>query len=86
MFYIKVKDLETRSKLLEYLKENDILSVFHYIPLHSAPAGMKFGKFNGDDKYTTVESEKLIRLPMYYGLNQDDIKFIVDTIYRFIGV
>jgi len=85
MFYIKVKDLDTRSKLLEYLKENDILSVFHYIPLHSAPAGLKFGQFNGVDEFTTIESERLIRLPMYYGLSEENLYFIVKTINKFFG-
>jgi dTDP-4-amino-4,6-dideoxygalactose transaminase len=85
MFYIKVKDLEIRTKLLDYLKDNDIYSVFHYIPLHSAPAGLKFSRFDGIDKYTTKESERLIRLPMYYGLDKNDIKYIIDTIYRFFG-
>jgi dTDP-4-amino-4,6-dideoxygalactose transaminase len=81
MFYIKVKDLETRTKLLQYLKNNNILAVFHYVPLHSAPAGLKFGKLYGEDIFTTKESERLIRLPMYYGLNEDNIFNIVKCIY-----
>ena len=83
MFYIKVKDLETRSKLLEYLKENNILSVFHYIPLHSAPAGLKFGRFDGDDYYTTKDSERLIRLPMHYGLENIKKDKIINNIIEF---
>ncbi len=83
MFYIKVKDLEERSKVLEHLKENEILAVFHYVPLHSAPAGLVFGSFDGEDEYTTKESERLIRLPMYYGLEIETIEYIVDTIKRF---
>jgi len=83
MFYIKVKDLDTRTKLLEYLKQNDIFAVFHYIPLHSAPAGVKFGSFYGEDKFTTIESERLIRLPMYYGLDNQDQNKIINTIYNF---
>ena len=74
MFYIKVKELDERTKLLNYLKENNIWAGFHYVPLHSAPAGLKFGKFNSDDKYTTGESERLIRLPMFYGLTSNQIK------------
>ncbi|RBQ30127.1 dTDP-4-amino-4,6-dideoxygalactose transaminase [Aliarcobacter vitoriensis] len=85
MFYIKVKDLEERSVLLEYLKGNDIYAVFHYVPLHSAEAGLKFSRFSGKDIYTTKESERLIRLPMYYGLENKDIKHIVDVIYKFFG-
>lgn len=83
MFYFKVKDLDTRTALLEYLKQNDILAVFHYIPLHSAPAGLKFGRFDGEDKYTMVESERLIRLPMYFGLNENDQDKIIQTIKDF---
>lgn len=71
MFYIKVKNLEERTKLIKFLDSKDIGAVFHYIPLHSAPAGLKFGEFVGEDKYTTSESERLVRLPMYYGLDND---------------
>jgi len=73
MFYIKVKDLKTRTELLEYLKSNGINAVFHYVPLHSSEAGKKFACFDGIDEFTTKESEKLIRLPMYYGLEQETI-------------
>ncbi|MDX4063329.1 dTDP-4-amino-4,6-dideoxygalactose transaminase [Aliarcobacter skirrowii] len=86
MFYIKVKDLEERTALLDYLKENRIYAVFHYVPLHSSEAGLKFSKFFGKDIYTTKESEKLIRLPIYYKLEDKDIKYIVNTIYKFFGV
>lgn len=83
MFYMKVKDLEERTALLEYLKLNGILSVFHYVPLHSSEAGKKFGRFDGVDNFTTSESEKLIRLPMFYNLNSDEIKHIVSIVERF---
>lgn len=83
MFYIKVKDLEERTALLSYLKENGVLAVFHYIPLHSAPAGLKYGRFYGDDQYTTKESERLLRLPMYYGLDKEDLMTIVNTVMDF---
>ena len=83
MFYMKVKDLSIRSRLIAFLKENGVHSVFHYIPLHSATAGRKFGRFCGEDIYTTRESERLMRLPMYYGLSLDEANYIVDTIYRF---
>lgn len=83
MFYIKVKDLEERTALLDYLKENDINAVFHYVPLHSAPAGIKFGEFNGEDSFTTNESDRLIRLPIYYGLGSDEIQRVCDVIYNF---
>ncbi|ENJ9652641.1 dTDP-4-amino-4,6-dideoxygalactose transaminase [Clostridium sporogenes] len=83
MFYIKTKDLEERTKLINYLKNNNILSVFHYIPLHSSPAGLKFGRFNGEDKYTTKESERLLRLPLFYDLDIDSVKEICEKIYEF---
>ncbi|WP_339019739.1 dTDP-4-amino-4,6-dideoxygalactose transaminase [Fusobacterium animalis] len=85
MFYIKCKDLDERTKLIDFLKENNINAVFHYIPLHSAEAGLKFGRFNGEDKYTTKESERLLRLPLYYGLKEEDIRFIVLKIKEFYG-
>ena len=78
MFYIKTKDKIERDSLIEYLKQNDIQSVFHYVPLHSSPAGKKYGCFHGEDVYTTLESDKLIRLPMYYRLEE---KNILETIY-----
>lgn len=83
MFYIKAKDLEERTRLIAHLKENGISAVFHYIPLHSAPAGQAFGRFHGEDKYTTKESERLLRLPMYYGLTDDEIDAVVKSIYAF---
>lgn len=83
MFYIKVKDLEERTKLIQFLKENDVNAVFHYIPLHSSPAGKQFGRFHGDDVYTTKESERLVRLPMYYGLTNDEVDYVVRMINNF---
>lgn len=83
MFYIKAKDLSERTALIDYLKSNGVLSVFHYIPLHTAPAGKKYGRFHGEDRYTTRESERLMRLPMYYGLTEAEINYIVDLIYKF---
>lgn len=83
MYYIKVKDLAQRSRLISFLKERDICAVFHYIPLHSATAGMKFGRFSGEDVYTTRESERLMRLPMYYSLSLEDAKKVTDAIYAF---
>ena len=83
MFYIKTKNLEERSALISYLKENGVLAVFHYIPLHGAPAGQKYGEFIGKDKYTTRESERLVRLPMYYNLSEEDITYVAELISRF---
>lgn len=86
MFYIKCKDLAERTKLIDFLKQNEIYAVFHYIPLHSAEAGLKFGRFNGEDKYTTKESERLLRLPLYYGLKEKEVELIIRKIYEFYGV
>ncbi|MBQ9437772.1 MAG: dTDP-4-amino-4,6-dideoxygalactose transaminase [Lachnospiraceae bacterium] len=83
MFYLKAKDLEERTRLLSFLKEKDILSVFHYIPLHSSPAGKKYGRFHGEDVYTTKESERLARLPLYYGLRDDQVEYIIQSVKEF---
>ncbi len=83
MFYIKAADLKERSALIDYLKAQKIFSVFHYIPLHTAPAGLQYGRFHGEDIYTTKESERLLRLPMYYGLKPEDIHFVCEQIIQF---
>ena len=83
MFYIKVKDIEERTRLIEFLKCKDISAVFHYVPLHSAPAGKKYGSFFGRDIYTTKESERLLRLPMYYRLTKKDIDKVCNAIKLF---
>ncbi|MBI4646850.1 MAG: dTDP-4-amino-4,6-dideoxygalactose transaminase [Bacteroidia bacterium] len=86
LFYIKTKNLEIKTSLIKYLKENEILAVFHYIPLHSSPAGIKYGIFNGIDKWTTCESEKILRLPLYYNIEKDNIKKIISCIYSFFNL
>ena len=83
MFYIKTKDMEERTALIDYLKAKEILSVFHYVPLHSAPAGIRFGRFHGEDRYTTRESERLLRLPMYYRLTADQVEYITEQVKAF---
>ena len=83
MFYIKTTNLEERMKLIEYLKKNEISAVFHYVPLHSSPAGKKYGRFYGEDIYTTKESERLLRLPMYYGITSEEIYRVTDCIMKF---
>lgn len=83
MFYIKAADLEERTRLISFLKENGVHCVFHYIPLHSAKAGCQFGRFNGEDRFTTKESERLLRLPMYYGLTESDVSFVCSKIKDF---
>ncbi len=83
MFYLKARDLKERAELIAYLKEREIQTVFHYVPLHTAPAGEKFGRFVGEDHYTTRESERLLRLPMYYGLKEEQIACVVESIKEF---
>lgn len=77
MFFMKFKDLETRQDFIKYMKANDILCVFHYVPLHSAPAGLKFGRFDGDDRFTTSESDRLVRLPLYYNISKEDCNKVI---------
>ncbi|MBR5597783.1 MAG: dTDP-4-amino-4,6-dideoxygalactose transaminase [Lachnospiraceae bacterium] len=83
MFYLKAKDLEERTRLIDFMKEKGILTVFHYIPLHSAPAGVKYGRFHGEDEYTTKESERLARLPMYYSLTLEEVDTISEAVKEF---
>ncbi len=83
MFYIKTKDIEERKALIAFLKEREIAAVFHYVPLHSAPAGLRYGRFHGEDRYTTKESERLLRLPMYYNLAESDQQKVIDSIHDF---
>ena len=83
MFYLKAKGLEERTAFISFMKANGVLAVFHYIPLHTAPAGLKFGRFHGEDRYTTSESERLVRLPMYYGLKEEQADYICDKVREF---
>lgn len=83
MYYIKLRSLEERSRLIAYLAEHDICAVFHYVPLHSATAGLKYGRFVGEDRYTTVLSERLLRLPMFYELTEADCARVIETISAF---
>lgn len=83
MYYILLRSLEERTALIAYLKERGISAVFHYVPLHSAAAGLKFGRFAGEDRYTTALSERLLRLPMYYELTEPDCARVIETIHAF---
>ncbi|MBO4889539.1 MAG: dTDP-4-amino-4,6-dideoxygalactose transaminase [Lachnospiraceae bacterium] len=85
MFYIKCKDLDTRTAYIDHMRSNDILVVFHYVPLHSAPAGVKFGRFAGSDVYTTAESDRLARLPLYYNLKKSDQDKVIDKTLEFFS-
>ena len=83
MFYVKTANIEERTALTAFLKENGVGSAFHYVPLHSAPAGQKFGRFHGEDKYTTNTFERLLRLPMYYGMGLDNVEYVADKVKEF---
>lgn len=83
MFYIKAKDLKERTQLIDYLKSKGVQAVFHYIPLHTAPAGQKYGRFHGEDQYTTKESERLVRLPLYYSLKDEDVVHVIKEVNNF---
>ena len=85
MFYIKCKDLDERTRFISYMKDNDICCVFHYIPLHSAPAGLKFGRFFEEDVYTTKDSDRLVRLPLWYGMKDDEVMTVIKTVKQFFG-
>ena len=85
MYWLKCRDLEERTRFIAYMKENEILTVFHYIPLHSAPAGHKFGRFDGVDEFTTRESERLVRLPMYYHLGRENRDRVIEKVKSFFG-
>lgn len=83
MFYVKVRDLKERTALIAHLRDREVQAVFHYIPLHTAPAGMRLGRFCGEDRYTTKESERLLRLPLFYGMKEEDQKQVIRSVYEF---
>lgn len=83
MFYLKVDNLEVRTKLLSHLSQRGVNAVFHYIPLHSSVAGLKYGRFHGEDKYTTTESERLLRLPLWYGITSEQVQHVVESVKSF---
>ncbi len=83
MYYIKCKNLETRQAFIKFMKNNDILCVFHYVPLHNAPAGLKFGRFVGLDEHTTSDSDRLVRLPMYYDIKENDLRRVIEKTLEF---
>lgn len=85
MFYIKCKDLQMRTAFIDFMKQNDVLCVFHYVPLHSAPAGLKYGRFFGEDKFTTAESDRLVRLPLYYNIEKSDLDFVISKVREFFA-
>ena len=86
MFYIKCSDIEQRTSFIYFMRKRDIYCVFHYVPLHSAPAGLKFGRFSSDDVYTTRESSRLVRLPIYYQMSRSDIDYVIASVHEFFGM
>ena len=85
MYYLKCRELTERTAFIKYLKEKDVQAVFHYVPLHSAPAGRKFGRFDGEDVYTTSESDRLVRLPLYYGLSKENREKVIEAVKEFFN-
>lgn len=85
MFYLKLWNIDHRQNFIRYMKAAGILTVFHYIPLHDSPAGKRFGRFHGNDHYTTRESQRLVRLPLFYNLSDSDHRQVIDTICKFIA-
>ena len=83
MYYLKCRSLDERTDFINFLKERGVMAVFHYVPLHSAPAGLKYGRFHGEDKYTTADSDRLVRLPMYYGLSEEDRNTVIEVVKEF---
>ncbi|VEI47950.1 TDP-4-oxo-6-deoxy-D-glucose transaminase [Actinobacillus equuli] len=84
MFYLKFKDLTERSAFIEWMKQKDILAVFHYIPLHSSPAGQQFGTFYGEDQYTSAESDRLVRLPLFYNMSEAELRLVIEAVLEFL--
>ncbi len=84
MFYLKFHSLDIRQDFISFMKKNEILCVFHYVPLHSAPAGIKYGRFHGNDEHTTIESDKLVRLPLYYNIESSDLKKVISCTCDFL--
>lgn len=83
MYYLKCRSLEERTEFISFLKQRGVMAVFHYVPLHSAPAGLRFGIFHGKDRYTTADSDRLVRLPMYYGLSEEDRNTVISAVKEF---
>lgn len=86
MYYIKTKDLAERTEFIDYMDSNGIMTPFHYVPLHTAPAGKKFGRFHGEDKYTTRESDRLARLPLYYAITKEEVDKVIRKVKEFYKV
>ncbi|OUO34589.1 dTDP-4-amino-4,6-dideoxygalactose transaminase [Olsenella sp. An290] len=83
MFYLKCRSLQERTDFISFLRERGVSAVFHYVPLHSSPAGLRYGRFAGEDTYTTADSDRLVRLPLYYGLSESDRDVVIDSVKDF---
>ena len=83
MFYIKCRDIDERQAYIDYMNEQGIKCVFHYVPLHTSPGGVKYGRFDGKDEYTSSESDRLVRLPLYYGISKEDVFSVIDNTFSF---
>lgn len=83
MFYLRCPDLETRTRFISRMKEKEILCVFHYIPLHSSPAGKKYGRACGELNVTKHVSDTLVRLPLFYGLKDEQQDYIIEQVFKF---
>ena len=86
MFYLKLHNIDERTDYIDYMKSNDIRCVFHYVPLHSAPAGLKYGRFDKQDEYTTQESNRLVRLPMYYSISDSDVEHVISCAKKYMSL
>lgn len=86
LFYIKCRDADIRQSFISYMKHNEINCAFHYVPLHTSPAGLQYGEFVGEDKYTTRESSRLVRLPLYYGITDNEIERVLDAVISFFDM
>mgnify|MGYP001779716795 FL=1 len=85
MFYVKLKDLNQRTDFISFLRSKGVQASFHYVPLHSSPAGERFGRFSGIDEFTTRESDRLVRLPMYYGMDKEDRERVIGAVLDFFS-
>lgn len=85
MFYVKLKDLNQRTDFISFLRSKGVQASFHYVPLHSSPAGERFGRFSGIDEFTTRESDRLVRLPMYYGMDKEDRERVIGAVLDYFS-
>lgn len=85
MFYIKLRDMTERSRFIEHMRAAGVLTLFHYVPLHTSPAGARYGRFHGEDRYTTAESGRLARLPLFYNMSDEAQRTTIRSALAFFG-